>query len=363
MPPRSKGNELVALPGAGAVHIDDLPDGVLHHILGFVDAQEAVRTCVLARRWRNLWKSTTALRMIRTNLAGLPNFMEHLLLLGGCSPFDSCYFRCLDFEDEDVPHVNLWVRHALLCKIRELVLLSFFRRFPLDDLPLVSQHLRKITLFSVILENSLCDFSSCPSLEHVNIWECNVPCAKKISFKSVKFLTIRGCRFNHNQGFRTRIYAPNLVSLTLDDVGFRDEEPCRSPILDRMPKLQEAFVRLTQKNADCCSHADDSGNCGHVDCDSCYGIEHGNSCLLLQGLSEAENLKLVAESNTGSKYKFRIKGGRNPMELSAATKDLKTLKTVEIKCDAIDERIIKAVKFLSTFDICKQLAALFIAYM
>ncbi|TVU16814.1 hypothetical protein EJB05_36969, partial [Eragrostis curvula] len=206
--------------------------------------------------------------------------------------------------------------------------------------------------------------------------------------------------------FRTRTYAPNLVSLTLDDAGFRDEEPCRTPILDRMPKLQEAFVRLTQKNADCCSHADESGNCGHVDCDSCYGIEHGNSCLLLQGLSEAENLKLVAESNTfvfkrdlkqcptfsnlktlslndywcvapdflaltcilkhspileklglqlfpeGSKYKFRIKGGLNPMELSAATKDLKTLKTVQIKCDAIDERIIKAVKFLSTFDIC-----------
>ncbi|TVU16771.1 hypothetical protein EJB05_36926 [Eragrostis curvula] len=297
MPQRRKGNEAVALPGAGASHIDVLPDGVLHHILGFVDAREAVRTCILARRWRHLWKSATALRLFRTNLSGVPNFMQHLLLLRGCSPFDTFHLCFLDFEGKDVPHVNLWVRHALLCKVQELILSSTYLDFPLDDLPLVSQNLRSLELNSVILENSLCDFSGCPSLEHVNITFSALPSVKKITSKSVKRLTIRRSTFNEHQGFRTRIYAPNLVSLTLDDGGYQGGELCRTPVLDIMPKLQEAFVRLSQNNADCCSHADESGNCGEVDCDSCCGIGHDNSCLW-EGLSEADNLKLIAESKT-----------------------------------------------------------------
>ncbi|TVU16764.1 hypothetical protein EJB05_36919 [Eragrostis curvula] len=404
MPPRRKGTEGAVLPGAGAVHIDALPDGVLHHILGFLDAQEAVRTCVLARRWRHLWKSATALRMFRDTLGGIPSFMEHLLLLRGGSPFDAFDLRFLLYDDNDVPHVNLWVRHALLCKVGELLLYPYFKLLPLDDLPIVSQHLRSLDLYRVLLKNSLCDFSGCPSLEHVSIEECTVPCARKISSNSVKRLTIRSCSFNKNQGFRTHIYAPNLVSLVLDDKGCPDD-PCRTPVLGSMPKLKKAFVRLAQKNADCCSNADESGNCGQVNCDSCYGIKHDNNFLLLKGLSEAENMELIAESKTfvfkrdlkqcptfrklktlllndywcvapdflalscilkhasileklvlhlfaeGSKLKLRIKGSHNQMELSAAKKYLKTLKTVEIKCDVIDERIIKVMKFLSTFDI------------
>jgi len=42
---------------------DALPDGVLEHILGFLPAPEAVRTCVLARRWRYLWRSAPGLRV------------------------------------------------------------------------------------------------------------------------------------------------------------------------------------------------------------------------------------------------------------------------------------------------------------
>ncbi|OQU83112.1 hypothetical protein SORBI_3005G078066 [Sorghum bicolor] len=44
--------------------IDSLPDGMLEHILGFLEAQEAVRMCVLAKCWRQLWKSASAMRII-----------------------------------------------------------------------------------------------------------------------------------------------------------------------------------------------------------------------------------------------------------------------------------------------------------
>jgi len=52
MTPRRKGGKgrRSAPPGAGRASIDVLPDEVLHHVLSFLLAQEAVRTCVLARR-------------------------------------------------------------------------------------------------------------------------------------------------------------------------------------------------------------------------------------------------------------------------------------------------------------------------
>nr|ACS49592.1 F-box family-5 [Oryza alta] len=45
--------------------IDVLPDALLQHILS-LSADEAVKTCVLSRRWRHLWKSTPILRIVKT---------------------------------------------------------------------------------------------------------------------------------------------------------------------------------------------------------------------------------------------------------------------------------------------------------
>ena len=41
-----------------------LPDEILEHVISFLPAQEAVQTCVLAKRWCHLWKSMPALRII-----------------------------------------------------------------------------------------------------------------------------------------------------------------------------------------------------------------------------------------------------------------------------------------------------------
>ncbi|KAK3131864.1 hypothetical protein QOZ80_6AG0512510 [Eleusine coracana subsp. coracana] len=295
MSSRKKCNRAVAQAGASAKGIDALPEGLLNHILGFIDARQAVQTCVLARRWRHLWKSATTVCIGTTNPEEILSFMEHLLLLRGGSQFDVFSLGFHEFEDSHVPHVKLWIRHALLCKVQELKFGCISRSFPLDGLPLVSQHLRILRLINVVLMNKLCDFSGCPSLEHIDIFSCVLPCVKKISSLSVKHLSIKHCMFNGNQGVRTHICAPSLVSLILDVNECPDEELCRTPVLDSMPSLRDAFVTLAQKNADCCTHADESGNCSNVNWNSCYGIEHDNNCLLLEGLSEAENLKLMAE--------------------------------------------------------------------
>ncbi|GJN00649.1 hypothetical protein PR202_ga17845 [Eleusine coracana subsp. coracana] len=132
MSSRKKCNRAVAQAGASAKGIDALPEGLLNHILGFIDARQAVQTCVLARRWRHLWKSATTVCIGTTNPEEILSFMEHLLLLRGGSQFDV------------------------------------------------------------------------------------------------------------------------------------------TPVLDSMPSLRDAFVTLAQKNADCCTHADESGNCSNVNWNSCY---------------------------------------------------------------------------------------------
>ena len=96
--PRSRGVKVkrAVPPSAGLPSFDALPDEVLHHMLSFLPAQEAVRTCVLARRWRHLWKSATGLRILCGNgheaasVTELREFVYHLLLLSGDSLLDTC---------------------------------------------------------------------------------------------------------------------------------------------------------------------------------------------------------------------------------------------------------------------------------
>ncbi|KAM0904359.1 hypothetical protein ACQ4PT_018068 [Festuca glaucescens] len=57
-----EGGTEMAVAG-GEDFIGALPDDVLRYVLSFLPSRNAVRTCVLARRWRMLWRSVPALRI------------------------------------------------------------------------------------------------------------------------------------------------------------------------------------------------------------------------------------------------------------------------------------------------------------
>jgi hypothetical protein len=44
-----------------ADRLSALPDSLLHAIMSFLKARQAVQTCVLATRWRHLWRSVPCL--------------------------------------------------------------------------------------------------------------------------------------------------------------------------------------------------------------------------------------------------------------------------------------------------------------
>ncbi|KAF8711286.1 hypothetical protein HU200_029307 [Digitaria exilis] len=351
-----------------------LPDAILQHILSFLPAQPAVLTCVLARRWRRLWEGMPGLRITAANAPEPPcapddlvssgelrEFVDHLLLLRSGAPLDSCEFLFDVREDADVPHVNLWIRHVIRCQVRRLML-SITREddpggicFHVDNLPLVSRHLRRLELYDTELNDSFLDFLGCPGLEELVIYNGGFERAKRISSKSVKRLSVLDCSFNERR--RTLIDVPSLISLQLEDPWDR------TPVLGSMPFLVAASVRLgtgSITSLDWC-YSSDSGDCGDKQCQGCYGLEGDNvndgisngtsknKSVLLNGLSEAKSLVLIAESRKGPEHKVEINGRYSPMEGSAAISE--NLRIIEVKCEVVDEGVLKVLDFLHTLNI------------
>ncbi|KAK2437205.1 F-box/LRR-repeat protein [Trifolium repens] len=52
----------------------DLPDFVLLHILSFLNTKHVVRTCVLSKRWKHLWKRISTLMLHSTNFSTVRHF-------------------------------------------------------------------------------------------------------------------------------------------------------------------------------------------------------------------------------------------------------------------------------------------------
>ncbi|XP_022680521.1 F-box/LRR-repeat protein 13-like [Setaria italica] len=153
--PMGESGKNVAMSGGS---IDALPDDILEHILGFLPAPEAVRTCVMARRWRNLWKHGTGLRItcIADDVEAMETvkehqkFGDHLLRLRGHTPLETCYLRFSNFYDDDDALLNRWFWHVVTCRVRMFRLENIcLDGFDLEGMPLISQHWMSLDLIGV----------------------------------------------------------------------------------------------------------------------------------------------------------------------------------------------------------------------
>ncbi|CAD6256893.1 unnamed protein product [Miscanthus lutarioriparius] len=276
----------------------------------------------------------------------LRSLVNHLLVLRQGSPLESCDFTIGDFSGgDDVRHVNLWFRQAVICRARKLRICmlgdcSMDPWLELDNLPLVSEHLTKLQLDGVRVHNSLLNFSRCPALEYLEIECCNLSLVTKISSDSIKYLRINDSVLNSDS--RIHIYAPNLDSPHL--VYLRE----RTPMLYSMPSLVEVFVRIEE-----CTDRCNGANYETCDCEACDNSDNmddgsGNS-VLLKGVSEAKNLALISRPEMMPQPKVEMKLCVSSTKRSAAIS--KYLKKVELKCEVVDDSVLKVLKFLSTYNI------------
>ncbi|XP_025876831.2 putative FBD-associated F-box protein At5g56390 [Oryza sativa Japonica Group] len=193
---------LTAEENSGEDWLSTLPDEILHNVLSFLPAHEAVWTCLLSRRWRNLWRSAPVLR-IRHRWVGVERFnkfVNNLLLLRDPVPLDELEFQTYTYWPTMMPrpciyevkYAELWIRHALMCKARVLrVLVQSEHLAPLElSMPLISKHLTTLQLRSVKLDNHALDFSNCPVLEDLQMNCCTISTPYNIFSQSLKRLCI-----------------------------------------------------------------------------------------------------------------------------------------------------------------------------
>jgi hypothetical protein len=269
-----------------------LPDDLVQHVLFFLPSRDAVKTAVLARRWRYLWRSTAAVR-VNGSGNGFRLFVNSLLLnRDGASPLrsfeigadllisDGEYSADDDLREVD-PHVDLWITHALsTCHARSLTvripaLHDEVMWSPRQRRTFASPDLTTMRLQGVDLDDGILDFSCCTALRHLSLTACRLG-GDAIVSPSLERLHI----MNSESGSPIRISTPSLRHLQLsgDHQGF-----CTAPSsLDTMPCLTNASIQLTAVI-----------NGGDGD-----GSGAGRS-LILHGLSEATSLELIATSNDG----------------------------------------------------------------
>ncbi|CAO2148835.1 unnamed protein product [Urochloa humidicola] len=354
----------------------ELPDAIMHHIIGFLPALDAVRTSVLARRWRPLWRSTPRLRITNVealrHVGKLNRFVRHVLLLREPGvTLDECEIDLRGFSELDGTCVDLWIRHGSMCRVQVLQVRFYAEeRFELADWPLFSQRLVRLELQGLALEESFLDFSSCPALEDLKITNCLLA-ADKILSGSLKHLSIVGCELCW-QFVPTHISAQSLVSLQLDDyVG-------ETPILESMPALEKASIKLGQNNEDYCDFCDYGGSglssAAYLElkassemvtfrrdlrcCPAFINLKilllddwclvadlHTLLCFLQQTpILEKLILQLCKEPKSAAEME-----GDNLMEQSLT---LRQLKIVEVKCPIIDEMVQNFMKILRASSSC-----------
>ncbi|KAK7315012.1 hypothetical protein VNO77_33544 [Canavalia gladiata] len=209
--------------------ISDLPDCVLLHIMKFMDTKDAVRTCILSKRWRDLWKCLTNLTFDSSDFRRVANFRKFVSRVLSCRDgsisllnLDFMHHRCIEPK-----FLNRVMRYAVLHNVQQLTIhINLYYRFDFEFRPFIFSC---SSLTFLELDISCCDPSmielpkslQLPALQSlllgfVTFIASDNDCAEPFSAcNMLKSLVLRDCFLHHDAKF-LRISNANLSSLTLN---------------------------------------------------------------------------------------------------------------------------------------------------
>uniref|UniRef100_A0A0E0B7G6 F-box domain-containing protein n=1 Tax=Oryza glumipatula TaxID=40148 RepID=A0A0E0B7G6_9ORYZ len=264
---------------AGMDWISDLPDEILHRIMSLLNACQAVQTCVLSRRWRNLWRTVPCINAdckefdffgFRRSEVEFKRFVNRLLeLRDPIAMMDAFWFRYhkLDIDTASSADANRWISHALQKQARVLEVVMYpWHQLELDHSRFTSRYLRKIGFSGVRLDQGFFKQleAGCPALEDLFLHHCTIE-DDKISSQTLKVLTIDRTYFsiaiNATEVQKKSISAPslkiennlqwcpefvNVVNLTLGKWCLDANFYALTVFLQNSPKLQKLTLKLAK---------------------------------------------------------------------------------------------------------------------
>jgi len=194
--------------------ISNLTDCILIHILSFLNAKEAVQTCILSKRWINLWKCLPTLTLSSSNfrtMESLSEFLSQFLSLrDGSTTIHTLDVYCLYYLEPSL--FQMIVKYAITHNIQHLLM-----NFPCH-----------IDLFPSC-------FFSCHTLTSLNL-------------SGLRIL------FGRIQIFPKNLNLPALTSLSLKYIALhRSDDGCVEPF--------STFNMLNRLTIDCCIVQDAQNLC------------------------------------------------------------------------------------------------------
>ncbi|KAK3121036.1 hypothetical protein QOZ80_8BG0645080 [Eleusine coracana subsp. coracana] len=264
--------------------ISSLPDELLHHIMSFLPARDAVQTCVLSPRWRHLWATALCLNIDAkdfTRERKFINFVTTLLLRRGCMPLESFRLQAAGpaiFLTRFQNIANLWISHALWCKVQTLSIINYkdsngpvtFQayRYPFTSSYLKRLHLCYVHIASPFLNKIMCNCSALEDLEMINCvivgTEFSSATLKNLSIDYKDFPDLETCEDEDYHDIV--INMPSLVSLRIGS------------LLRAKPILVEVQSLLTAS----------------ISVDHTQSVTFAYACDTLSALSNVKNVELLA---------------------------------------------------------------------
>ncbi|XP_048567459.1 putative F-box/FBD/LRR-repeat protein At5g22670 [Triticum urartu] len=281
----------VAVAG-GKDCFQDLPEPVLELLLSFLPSRDAVRTSVLARRWRTLWKSVPALRFYPSQfdtVQAFNNFVNTLLEhRDRTSPLHECDIFPYPHgqEDEARRYVESWVQYAVSCqvyvlRVKDWSVSVYGSCLNLSSSSVISRHLTRLEFYHLAFDRSPLDLLSCQALELLDIGDCSIK-LWGVFPKSLRHLKIRYSSLYSMQTPWSCFSAPGLLTFELAD------PHDWALFLESLTSLVTSFIRIGEDCEDNYAHYNYLGDSGNELCED-------NCCVFLEGLAGATNLELISE--------------------------------------------------------------------